>query len=320
VRYSPLNTTTYGALPGVAADTVIGNANIKPESETEIETGFDATMFRSRAQFTFTVYQKRVTNLLLQATVGGSRGYSVEWLNGGEFTNQGVEISLVATPVQLSNGFRWVSSATFYRNYSVVNSLPSSVAPFGTLPLTWIQPGRSVSEIINQNFVTSTGAPLQVGDAQPSFVMSFNEALNWGPVSFDALVDWARGGNVNNFNDFYFAFGPNLWGDSAYSARFANSQLAFFLPSIQPATFVKLRQLLLAYTLPGTWTRGIGGGRLSSFRIDLVARNLLNWYSKAYTGLDPEVSSFNSQNVGRGDEITPYPPSRSFFLSLDLTF
>ena len=103
----------------------MGDANVKPESETEFETGFDATMFHSRAQFTFTVYQKRVTNLLLEAAVNASRGYDAQWLNGGEFTNQGAEISLATTPVQLRNGFTWVSTTSFYRNYSVVNALPS---------------------------------------------------------------------------------------------------------------------------------------------------------------------------------------------------
>ena len=122
----------------MAADTVVGDANVKPESESEIETGFDATMFHSRAQFTFTVYQKRITNLLLEAAVNASRGYDVQWLNGGEFTNQGAEISLAMTPVQLRNGFTWVSTTSFYRNYSVVNALP--VAGFSSIH---VRPARS---------------------------------------------------------------------------------------------------------------------------------------------------------------------------------
>ena len=48
----------------------LGDNNIKPESEQETELGFDATMFQSRAQFSATVYQKRLTSLLLQAGCG----------------------------------------------------------------------------------------------------------------------------------------------------------------------------------------------------------------------------------------------------------
>ena len=98
--------------------------NIKPESEQETETGFDATMFHSRAQFSATVYQKRLTSLLLQAGVAPSYGYTSVYINGGEFTNQGIELSLQDDTVQLRNGFTWVSTATVSRNYSVVDKLP----------------------------------------------------------------------------------------------------------------------------------------------------------------------------------------------------
>ncbi len=316
VRYSPLGTTVHGGLPGLSADTILGVGNVKPESETEIETGFDATLLHSRAQFTFTVYQKRITNLLLQASVNGSRGYDVQWLNGGEFTNQGAEVTLSATPVQLRNGFTWVSSTSFARNYSVVNALP--LAAFSPASgAGWIQVGRSVSEFVNQSATARDGTPRQVGDQLPSFTVSFDESVTWGPVRVAGLLDWHRGGDVSNANDAYFNFGT-LWGDSSYSARYVQAVLANGTPGIQSATFVKLRSVSVSYMLPNKWLNRIAGGRIASARLALVGRNLLNTYSKAYDGLDPEVSSIGSQNVGRGIEITPYPPARSYFLSLDL--
>ena len=45
-------------------------------------------------------------------------------------------------------------------------------------------------------------------------------------------------------------------------------------------------------------------------------RNLVTWTK--YPGLDPDVSNFSNQLVGRGQDVTPYPPTRSFFLSVDL--
>jgi hypothetical protein len=35
-----------------------------------------------------------------------------------------------------------------------------------------------------------------------------------------------------------------------------------------------------------------------------------------YTGYDPEVSNFSNQNIGRFQDLTPYPPSRSIFFSV----
>jgi hypothetical protein len=81
---------------------------------------------------------------------------------------------------------------------------------------------------------------------------------------------------------------------------------------------LKLRTLSLTYTVPGKWVNRLTGNFVSSARLGLTGRNLLAWWGKGYDGLDPEGSSFGSQNVIRGDQITPYPPSRSYFLSLDL--
>src|SRR6185312_14888525 len=286
VRYTPLTTTLGSGLPGLVADSIVGNATVKPESETEIETGFDATMFHSRAQLTVTVYQKRITSLLLQAALSASRGFDEEWLNGGEFTNQGAELSLSATPLRLRNGFTWVSTTSFFRNYSVVNSLP--VAPFSAGSGSWLEPGRSVSEFVNSAIVTPNGSPLQVGDLQPSFTVEVNEALSWGPLRLAGLLDWNRGGSVNNADDDYFDFGT-LWGDSAYAARFVQQASANLTPDLLPATFVKLRSVSLSYTLPVRWVERVAAGHLSGARLSLLGRNVLQWYSKGYDGLDPEV-------------------------------
>ena len=129
VRYTPLATTVdAGACPVGCQDTCIGDPNIKPESETEIETGVrcdDVPLARaadrspSTRSGSRTCCCKRGSMRRAGTTPSGSMV--------DEFTNQGAEISLTATPVQLRNGFTWVSTTSFYRNYSVVNSL--AVAP-----------------------------------------------------------------------------------------------------------------------------------------------------------------------------------------------
>ena len=245
-----------------------------------------------------------------------------EWLNGGQFTNQGVELSLSARPLQLRNSLGWSTTLSFYRNYSVVNSLP--VRGFqiphsggGGVGASWEQPGRSVSEIVNTGQVGVDGVPMQVGDGQPSFIMSFNNDLTFAQFRLSGLLDWSRGGNVQDISATDYDFGPGLWGDSARSAERAAAFVAGFAPYVEPATFVKLRQIVVSYTVASRWVNAIGGGRIASARLSLAGRNLLGWYSHGYEGLDPETSAFGSRNVGRGIEITPYPPSRSYFLSLD---
>ena len=38
-----------------------------------------------------------------------------------------------------------------------------------------------------------------------------------------------------------------------------------------------------------------------------------------YKGLDPEVSNFGNQQIGRSIDVGPFPPSRSVWLVFDLS-
>ncbi len=326
VQYTPLTTLIASGLPGITNTTTLGDPTIKPESEAEIEMGVDGTMFRSRAQLSATVYQKRITNLLLQAGVPASLGYTSDWSNGGEFTNQGIELSLSATPVQTPQGLTWLTTTTFYRNYSVVNALP--VGPFtpgyeefgGPYGEYWIQVGRSVSDIVNTAVLTSDGMPKQVGDGQPSYVMTFNNSISYGGFRLSGLVEWQRGASISNLTNYYFDYGPFLLADTALEAKRVQQAVQNLTPFVEPASTIWLREVALSYTVPARWISRALGGRIASARLNLTGRNLLHSYSSGYTGMDPAATWFQSEDVERGFQITPYPPARSYFLSLDLGF
>jgi TonB-linked SusC/RagA family outer membrane protein len=311
----------------------VGDPNVEPETNTEIETGIDATMFHSHAEFSATVYQKRITNVLLLAGVAPSYGYTTQWLNGGEFTNQGIELSLSTTPVQASpHGLTWINTLTFYRNYSVVNNLPSGIGPFnltavggafpgiiqfgGPFGNYQIAPGRSVSQIVNENFLNASGVGLQVGDGQPDFQMSMGNDFTWGPFQLYALIDWKYGGSTINITNDYYDSPLQLLVDTAASLKRQAETSAGLTPYVENGGYVKLREVTLSYTLPAHWFSSIAGGRISTVRLAASGRNL--WSSFRYTGLDPEVSNFGNTDIARNQDVTPYPPARSFFFSLEL--
>ena len=39
-----------------------------------------------------------------------------------------------------------------------------------------------------------------------------------------------------------------------------------------------------------------------------------------YLGIDPEVSNFGNQNIIRGQDVAPFPPSRSYYLTVYVGF
>jgi TonB-linked SusC/RagA family outer membrane protein len=327
IRYTGYNNLVLqhnAGAPGVLTPEVINDANVKPETNTEIETGFDATMFNSRAQLGVTFYQKRITSLLLEANVAPSSGNDAQWFNGGQFTNRGAEVSLAVTPIQMHNGLTWVSTATFTRNYSNVDNLPvpgfaagaQFGGPFGTF---YIQQGKPVSWVVNTSVVDAAGVPLGVGNAQPDFLVGWSNEFNYRRFHIYGLWDWAKGGTTSDLTTAYFDFGPALLADTAAMTKRINSLIAGGAPYVEPGTYLKLREVTLSYDLPDRWLASIPGVRITSARLQLSGRNLVNIYPN-YLGLDPEVSNFGAQQVARGQEVTPYPPARSFFISLDLGF
>ena len=97
------------------------------------------------------------------------------------------------------------------------------------------------------------------------------------------------------------------------------AQIALGLnPFNQPASFLKVREVSVSYTLPARFVASLVGGRITNARLNVSGYNL--WMITSYGGLDPEVSFAGNQAVRAAGEVTPYPPSRSVFLGLDLGF
>ena len=334
-RTTFLQNLLYEGNTGTRASTVVGSPAIRPELATETEGGFDATMLNSRVRLSATFYKKKITDLLLQAPIVPSTGFQVKYLNGGQITNRGTELELDVTAYQRGTT-SWISSTTFSKQTGFVDFLPEGVAPFnpgvgsfGRYGNAWIQAGQSTTIIQASQ---SCSGPLSasgscpkasrvlglVGDANPDVNMGFNNQINIGHLRLTGLLEWRKGGDVVNLTNNYFD-GFDLAKDTAVSRlRYANYLAFNGAPYVENAGFVKLRELTVGYELPSVLTRNAFGGRAQNVRLELSGRNLKTWTK--YSGLDPEVSNFGNQPLGRFQDVTPYPPSRSFFLSLSSSF
>ena len=333
-RFTFLTSLLYEGLAGTRASTIKGAAEIQPELSTETEGGFDVTAFNSRVNFSATMYKKQITDLLLQAPIVPSTGFTSQWLNGGQITNRGTELQLDVTAVQ-NNKLTWISSATYTRQRGVVDMLPASVAPFnpgvgsfGRYGNAWVEAGKSTS-VIQASVKCAVALPTSgvcpaasrvlgdAGDANPDFNMGFHNDVSFGPVRLSGLVEWRKGGDVVNLTNNYYD-GADLAKDTAASRARLKIYNASGAPYVEDAGFVKLREITLGYTLPTRLTENVLRGRATSVRLELSGRNLKTWTD--YTGLDPEVSNFGNQPLGRFQDVTPYPPSRQFLFSLTASF
>ena len=103
----------------------MANDKLRWETTEQWNVGLDLSFFDSRIKFTGDWYLKNTRDLLLQATLPASSGYTSAMLNIGSMRNQGVELTLDVVPVQKKN-FSWAMNFNIALNRNTVTALTSN--------------------------------------------------------------------------------------------------------------------------------------------------------------------------------------------------
>ncbi len=333
-KFTPLSAVeNIAGLPGlvVPAAGPVGSDNLRPERQRELEGGADITLAGGRGAIELTAFRADVTDLLLQRTLAPSSGFGVEIFNGGKLRKTGVEIGVNIVPIQ-SAATDWIFRTSFASTRSKIVDLPVPpfrVGGFGTaLGAFEIAEGASATQIVgNDSLANGTTVVRKIGDANPDFNMSFSSDLRFKAVRLYGLLDWQQGGSIINLTKFLYDLGQNTadYADpitvgtlqttvGANRLRVFGRQTGVY---VEDASFMKLREVTLSFEVPSTMISRFGRG-VRSAQVSLSGRNLLTFTD--YTGMDPEVSNFGNQQIARNIDVAPFPPSRSFWLSLSLGF
>jgi len=332
-KFTFLTNLIEEGVTGFRASTILGFPGIKPETASEIEGGLDLTLFGGRAVINATQFRKQIDNLILSAAVAPSTGFSSQAINGGQIVNHGTELGLEMTPIR-TDRLSWISGTTYSSSKGKVTQLPvpgfiPASGSFGSrFGNAFVQQGQLISVIQAVNGCTAlnaagTSCPSAnrvltfVGNSLPDYEVGFTNDFTFGSFRLGSLVDWRKGGlGVNLTNDYFY--GSGLAKDTALAA----AQLSAFAKGtdvwLEHNGFVKIREITLGYDLPASMASRLFQGHAQNARIELSGRNLKTW--TRYTGLDPEVSNFGNQSLGRFQDVTPYPPSRQFYFTIGTTF
>ncbi len=318
----------------VATPSNIGNEDIEPETMRETEFGFDATFLDSRIGLEATVFNRTITNMLLTAPLAPSSGFASRVINGGEMETKGTEVGLSLTPIRTPT-LQWTSTANFYAFTSRIVDLPASVADFAQANSGFgAQYGRGriargqKTTMIWGNRARTDGSVVDsiIADANPDFTMAFVNSVQYKGMSLHGVLDWRKGGYVSNMTQSLFDEGQNSWdydkpspdpartlGEYRYSEWNAGQNAGVY---IQDGSFVKLREITFSYDLPANVLSRLRGAKKGELIIG--GRNLMTLSD--YWGMDPEVNNFGNQNIVRFVDLSPYPPTRSWFVGVNVTF
>ena len=319
---------TYAAATGpndVAAVTPqnLGNPHLGPERGKEMELGFDAALWNDRLGLEFTYYRKKTTDEILQRQVAPSIGVAgLQYFNAGSVLNQGIELLARGRPYDRGPVTVDLTFNLATNGNKILSLLPglTSVSP-GTFLLhkvgypvgSWFarrvvsagfdSVGNSINVLCDNGAggttACATAPNVYLGRTLPNVEGAFSPAITlWNRVRVGGLFDFKTGYRKLNGDTrvrcTIFArcrenFRP-LQGDPIVVAEERLGIPDFY---INNASFLKLREISLAYTLSDTWVRTIGA---QSASVSLAGRNLFTW--TRYPGQEPEAMFLGGSRGG----------------------
>jgi len=198
------------------------NADLKDESTQELEGGIEMRFANNRLGFDFSAYDKKSVDQIMSVSVSNATGYDSKWVNAGEISNKGVELSLYGEPIKTED-FNWKVNVNWSKNTNEVVSLYGDV---DQLQLASVQGGISINATIGQpygsivgyNFVyndngekiiNSSGYYEQssskevIGNVNPDWIGGINNSFRYKNINFSFLIDIKKGGDVFSLDTWY---------------------------------------------------------------------------------------------------------------------
>ena len=326
-KFTELVASNVAGVAAAQVQTTIANPNIKPERQREFEVGFDGTLFGGRANLEVTAYEKRITDLLLSRGLVPSLGFTTENLNGGVLRTRGLELGLNVLPVQ-TRAFQWSSRVNFFMAKGKMLELPvprfGGGGGFGAGTVR-IEQDSSVTQVIgNDSLADGTTLLTKIGEAVPDYTIQLSNDLTFKRVKLYFLWDRSHGGLMANLTQWLFDLQAN---SKDYDVPTADGRDLGLVRSLQfrkhsrvymqDISFLKLREVTLSLELPQSLVRSITGSA-RYMRVSVSGRNLLTF--SPYAGTDPEQRWRPDVTASARvfQELWAYPPSRSFWFSVDL--
>lgn len=229
---APLNGEVEASAPGAN-----NNADLVPEQSKSYEVGLETSFLNNRLGLTVDYYNAKQINEIMPITVSRASGFSTFYVNGGTVQNQGVELTLNATPVRTRN-FSWDMTINWSANRNKVLSLyggqPSySIAglqnsisivaevgqPYGVIRgvdyerYQAMKDGKPVASSMNgkrlidgNGYYELTSNQSDIGNIQPDWMGSFSNSLRYKNLSLSFLIDMRQGGDVYSLDMDYGSY------------------------------------------------------------------------------------------------------------------
>ena len=333
-RLSNYSAISIDGTSGLIAPTALGNPDLKPERQTELEFGVDMALFDNKIGVELTYYEQDIEDLLLARTLSPSTGAGSRVENIGTMTNKGFEALITATPIQTKD-FSWSITGTYSTNKNEVNNIEGEQFGIGNFGFSVAKNGNPLG-VFYQGFyarnpdgsllLTPSGLPQRekgsfdangnpvperdgsgqpsgsnlskvIGDPNPDFIASLTNELTYKNFSFRMQFDAVQGVDVLSWDTrMFYRFG----GGPASASELAGDDVR----GTGAANF----GIAESYIEDGSYIklREVSASYLlekplkgiNSIKFTLTGRNLFSIDN--FSSYDPEVNMDAQSNGSRG--------------------
>lgn len=348
--YNGASTAYPGRLP---------NPNLSWEKSMQSSVGLEASFFDSRLNVTFDLYKRKTTDLLLATRLSMTSGFSSRIDNVGEMQNKGYELAISGDIIR-TNDWTFSLNGMISQNKNKVeklykgndimigwNSLVSEGLPINVYKMVrWagVNPANGDALYYTKdgditNVYNSDDAVVLDGKTpDPKYFGSFGARLAYKGIELSGDFYFSGGNYIYNHINFFTQSDGSMmdqnldrkllydqWTKPGDVTNIPEQRLN---NNTQPSTryledgsYLRLRNVTLAYTLPKRWLKPL---RMESLRVYAQGLNLFTITN--FSGMDPEVG--DSPTTGAAATAGPaasvldfsFPAARTVMFGVEISF
>lgn len=202
----------YGSTPSVTypnavdGSTVLLNPNILPQKTTSYEVGVSSSFLRNRLGLDVAYYRLQDENSIIKLPLSDASGFPYRYVNGNEYTINGVEVIVTADLVKNEN-FTWNLSANASRSVRRLTEIYGGASKFGDFKLndradamyTTVWSKSADGQVIlskNTGMPTRSAYKENIGHQDPDLRFGFQNTFKIKDFTVHIDMDGAVGGTL----------------------------------------------------------------------------------------------------------------------------
>jgi len=254
--------------------------------------------------------------------IGDNTKIPFDATDGGYGINDGVLFMVKGEPIGQMYGYGYEGTWK--------ESQRADAAVYGQLP------GDPHFTDHNNDGEINTDDVMVIGNAIPDFIYGWTNKFNYKNFDFTFLIQGTHGNDI--FNQGMIGLETDARLLNRWTPENEDSDIPGIIDAktrdeanltshinmgydnrtgrwVEDGSYLRLKNIMLGYTLPSDMLSGIGVTRLRAYV------SATNAFTKTkYSGYDPEVSSYNTNDGQIGMDLGTYPSAKMFTLGLDVSF